>query len=118
MMNVSSGGPVGHARTLIAAVTMLLVVMTRMTPSVALQLGNVQRCLEAEIAKTNWKKKTDAQFHLHYGDGVVEIFNVLSKYDIKRLVGCFSQPALLVLTHLLMIAKMIKIADGSFVMVL
>jgi hypothetical protein len=49
-----------------------------------LSVGSVQACVDQRIAENNWKRKTDPQFHLFYGDAVVEIFNVLSKHDIKR----------------------------------
>ena len=50
-----------------------------------INLASVSECLDEEVTRSNFQKKTKQPFHLHFGDAVVELFNVLSKHDIKRI---------------------------------
>jgi hypothetical protein len=76
---------VGMGRAVLWVQLVVLLCLTTLCSEVrGLSVGSVQACVDQRIAENNWKRKTDPQFHLFYGDAVVEIFNVLSKHDIKR----------------------------------
>lgn len=50
-----------------------------------MSIDRVNDCYHQRSNAKNWKKKKDDTFHMHYGDPAVELFNIFSDDDVKRL---------------------------------